>query len=85
MHAIECYSSEDETNDCLVAEFMCPAQAKSLAYPSLKPIHKNWQEEMKFTFDVSRCDKIFVAKFPCVSAKNRNPTRPGLSSPNRKL
>ena len=64
MYVVECYydSSDDGTNDCLVAEFMCPAQAKSLTYPSLKPIHKNWQEQMKFTFDVSRCDKALAAR-----------------------
>jgi hypothetical protein len=27
--------------------------------PSLKPIHKNRNEEMKFTFDFSKCDRIF--------------------------
>ena len=27
--------------------------------PSLKPIHKNLQEDLKFTFDISKCDRIF--------------------------
>jgi hypothetical protein len=27
--------------------------------PSLKPVQKNRQNEMKFTFDVSKCDRIF--------------------------
>jgi hypothetical protein len=27
--------------------------------PSLKPIHNNQSEEMKFTFDFSKCDRIF--------------------------
>ena len=27
--------------------------------PSLKPIHKNQNEEVKFTFDFSKCDRIF--------------------------
>jgi hypothetical protein len=26
---------------------------------SLKPVHRNRQDEMKFTFDVGKCDKIF--------------------------
>ena len=26
---------------------------------SLKPINKNWKEEVKFTFDVSKCERIF--------------------------
>lgn len=28
---------------------------------ALKPVHKNWQDEIKFTFDVSKCDRIFDA------------------------
>jgi hypothetical protein len=61
MHAIECHSngSGDETSNCFVAEFVWPAQARSVPYSSLKPIHKNQQEEMKFTFDVLKCDRIF--------------------------
>jgi len=31
---------------------------RSLAH--LKPIHKNQQEDMKFTFDPTKCDRIFV-------------------------
>jgi hypothetical protein len=26
---------------------------------SLKPVHRNRQDEIKFTFDVGKCDKIF--------------------------
>ena len=36
-----------------------PASAKPSTCTSLKPTQKNWQEEMKFTFDVSKCDRIF--------------------------
>lgn len=61
------------------------SQAKSIAYPLLEPIHKNRQEKMKFTFDVSKCDIIFAGRFPCVLTENRTPTKPSLSGPNRKL
>jgi hypothetical protein len=35
-------------------------QNKSITYPSLKPINKNQQEDMKFTFDPAKCDRIFA-------------------------
>jgi hypothetical protein len=34
-------------------------QAKSSACSSLQPIQKKRQKENKFTFNVSKCDKIF--------------------------
>jgi hypothetical protein len=36
-----------------------PQQAKSSACSSLQPVHKKQQEEVKFTFNVGKCDKIF--------------------------
>jgi hypothetical protein len=61
MHVIECHSdgSDDETSHCFVATCVWPTQARSIPFSSVKPIHKNRQEEMKFTFDVSKCDCIF--------------------------
>ena len=41
------------------AEFVWPSKAEPSTCPSLKPIHKNQQEEVKFTFDVSKCNCIF--------------------------
>ena len=41
------------------AEFVWPSKAKPGSVPSLKPIQKNRQEELKFTFDVSKYDRIF--------------------------
>jgi hypothetical protein len=51
MHVIGYHSdnSNDENIDCFVAESVWPTQAKSVACSSLKPIHKNQQEDMKFT------------------------------------
>jgi hypothetical protein len=34
-------------------------QAKHSVCSSSQPIQKNRQEEVKFTFDVAKCDKIF--------------------------
>jgi hypothetical protein len=52
-------SSSDESNDVYAAEFCWSSKAKSYTCDSLKPVHKNRQEEIKFTFDVAKCDKIF--------------------------
>ena len=52
-------SSDDESKGVYAAEFVWPSNAKPGLVPSLKPIQKNRQEELKFTFDVSNCDRIF--------------------------
>jgi hypothetical protein len=36
-----------------------PKQAKFSACSSLQPVQKKRQEEVKFTFNVGKCDKIF--------------------------
>jgi hypothetical protein len=54
-------SSNDESRDICAAEFVWPSKAKSHGCGPLKPVHKNRQEDMKFTFDVSKSDKIFDA------------------------
>jgi len=52
-------SSNDEDKEVYAAEFVWLASAKPSTCTSLKPTEKNRQEEMKFTFDVSKCDRIF--------------------------
>ena len=52
-------SSDDEDKEVYAAEFVWPVSAKPSTCTSLKPTQKNRQEEMKFTFDVSKCDRIF--------------------------
>ena len=52
-------SSDDDSKEVYAAEFVWPSKAKPGSVPSLKPIQKNRQEEPKFTFDVSKCDRIF--------------------------
>ena len=52
-------SSDDEDKEVYAAEFVWPASAKPSSCASHKPTQKNQQEEMKFTFDVSKCDRIF--------------------------
>jgi len=52
-------SSADEDNEVYTAEFVWPSSAKPCSCASLKPTQKGPKEEMKFTFDVSKCDRIF--------------------------
>ena len=49
--------SNDEKKE--VAEFIWPSEAKPCSCSSLKLISKNRQEQVHFTFDVSKCDRIF--------------------------
>ena len=51
--------SDDEDNNVYAAEFAWPSNNKFCTCGSLKPIQKNWQDNIKFTFDVSKCDRIF--------------------------
>ena len=62
MHALDCNSdcSDDESKDIYAAEFVWPSQAKPFTCSARKPIHKNQQDE-KFTFDVSKCERVFLS------------------------
>ena len=51
--------SDDEGKDVYAAEFAGPSNNKPCICGSLKPIQKNRQDNIKFTFDVSKCDRIF--------------------------
>jgi hypothetical protein len=61
VHIVECdqSSSDDESTEVYAAEMVWPKQAKSLACFSLQPVQKKRQEEVRFTFNVGKCDKIF--------------------------
>jgi hypothetical protein len=43
----------------LTTEFVWPSKTKSLTCDALKLIPKNRQDNIKYTFDVANCDKIF--------------------------
>ena len=59
IHLVEHDSSDDESANVYIAELVWPTKAKSSACSSLQPVQKNRQEEVKFTFNVAKCDKIF--------------------------
>jgi hypothetical protein len=52
-------SLDDEPKEVYTAEIVWPKQAKSSACSSLQSVQKKRQEEIKFTFNVDKCDKIF--------------------------
>jgi hypothetical protein len=52
-------SSDSEPKEIYTTEIVWPEQAKSSACSSLQPVQKKRQEEIKFTFNVGKCDKIF--------------------------
>jgi hypothetical protein len=52
-------TSDDERGDIYAAEFAWSSKDKAHTCTSLKPIHRNRQDKMKFIFSVSKCDKIF--------------------------
>jgi hypothetical protein len=52
-------SSNDEPKEVYTPEIVCPEHAKPSACSSLQLVKKKRQEEVKFTFNVGKCDKIF--------------------------
>jgi hypothetical protein len=52
-------SSDDESTYVYTAELVWPMKAKSSACSSSHLIQKKRREEVKFTFNVAKCDKIF--------------------------
>ena len=59
MHMLHGDSSDDESKDVYAAEFVWSPNDKPSTCASLKPISKNRHDEVKYTFDVSKCDRIF--------------------------
>ena len=62
MNMVE-YDSDhsDVEGDIYAIEFVWPSKAKPFTFHDLKPIHKNRDEEMNFTFNIAKCDRIFDA------------------------
>jgi hypothetical protein len=59
IHLVEHDSSDDESIDVYTTELVWPMKDKSSACSSLQLVQKNRQEEVKFTFNVAKCNKIF--------------------------
>ena len=61
VHIVECdqSSSDDESKEVYAAEMVWPKHVKSSACSSMQSVQKKWQEKVKFTFIVDKCEKIF--------------------------
>jgi hypothetical protein len=59
IHLVERDSSDDKSTDVYTAKLVWPTKVKSSACYSLQLVQKNRQEEVKFTFNVAKYDKIF--------------------------
>jgi hypothetical protein len=62
IHMLDYELSDDESKEVCAAEFTWLSNDKANTCASLKPTHKSW-DEMKFTFDVAKCNKIFDELF----------------------
>jgi hypothetical protein len=52
-------SSDGEEVSMCVAEWSWASKSKPFICSSLKPASKSQQDEIHFTFDVTKCDRIF--------------------------
>ena len=59
MHMVHGDSSDNGNSEVYAAEFVWSSSDKPSTCASLKPIPKNRHDEVKYTFDVSKCDRIF--------------------------
>ena len=59
MHVLQGESSYNEGNEVYAAEFVWLSNDKPSTCASLKPIPKNRHDDVKFTIDVTKCDRIF--------------------------
>jgi hypothetical protein len=59
IHLVQHDSSDDESADVYTTELVWPRMFKPFECSSLETIQNNQQEEVKFTFNVAKCDRIF--------------------------
>jgi hypothetical protein len=52
-------SSDDKKADMCVAEWSWASKSKPFICSSLKPASKSRQDKIRFTFDITKCDRIF--------------------------
>ena len=61
MHVLQGEALDDEDNEVYAAEFVWSSNDKPSTCASLKPIPKNRHDEVKYTFDVTKCDRILMS------------------------
>jgi hypothetical protein len=52
-------SSGDEEADMCIAEWSWASKSKPFVCSSLKSASRSWQNDIHFTFDITKCDRIF--------------------------
>jgi hypothetical protein len=52
-------SSDDVEANMCVAEWSWASQSKPFVCYSLKPASRSWQDKIRYTFDVAKCDRTF--------------------------
>jgi hypothetical protein len=52
-------SLDDDEDDMCIVEWSWASKSKPFVYFNLKPTSKSRQDEIHFTFDVTKCDRIF--------------------------
>jgi hypothetical protein len=52
-------SLDDQEADMCVADWNWRSKSKPFVYSSLKSASKNQQDEMRYTFNITKCDRIF--------------------------
>jgi hypothetical protein len=52
-------SDDNEANMC-IAEWNWSSKSKQFICSSLKPASKSRQNKMRYTFDITKCDRIFL-------------------------
>jgi hypothetical protein len=52
-------SSDDEEDDICIAEWSWGSKSKPFVCSTLKPTSKSRQDEIRYTFNVAKCDRIF--------------------------
>jgi hypothetical protein len=55
-HEAECLSASVKPEKIQVAKLVWPAKTK---YAACSPVHSSQKEKVKFTFNITKCDKIF--------------------------
>jgi hypothetical protein len=77
MHMLDYELLDDENKEVCAAEFTWLHNDKANTWASVKPAHKS-RDEMKFTFDVAKCDKIFDESFKSGKIKMSHTIPPSL-------
>jgi hypothetical protein len=58
VHLLDEEANDEEGNEICVAEWVERPNDKPISSSFLKP-KRGWRDEMRYTFDVTKCDRLF--------------------------